>query len=119
MRHSHQVDVRDVKEASRLQEVATQRTAVDPRTGQLDISLIMSGMTDTDRETLEENVKLIIDVLSKETNKVLKCSELLLKINQSRTKKKPLESRDLEKCIIQLELEEKICCDKQSSDPIV
>lgn len=119
IRHSHKVEVRDVIEATRLREVATRRIAIDPRTGELDMGLITSGITDIDRQILEENVKLTIEILDKETNMLLKSSDLLKKINEKRTNQKSLKYKDLEKCIIQLELEEKIFCDKQSNDPII
>ena len=43
MRLSHTVEEMDVEEAVRLMDVSTQKAAVDPRTGTIDMSLISTG----------------------------------------------------------------------------
>ena len=41
--HSLQVTADDVREAVRLMNVATQRAAINPRTGQIDMDQITTG----------------------------------------------------------------------------
>ena len=43
MRLSEEVEVQDVEEAIRLINVAMQRAAMDPRTGQINMDLIATG----------------------------------------------------------------------------
>lgn len=49
MRLSDSVTVQDVGEAVRLMQVAMQQSSVDPRTGQIDMDLLMGGVSAADR----------------------------------------------------------------------
>jgi DNA replication licensing factor MCM4 len=67
MRLSNLVEAEDVFEAIRLMNVATQRAAVDPRTGTIDMSLIASGQSGLQGEgvvLLAEDLREIIEDLS-------------------------------------------------------
>ena len=67
MRLSNLVEAKDVFEAIRLMNVATQRAAVDPRTGTIDMSLIASGQSGLQGEgvtLLVEDIRDIIEDLS-------------------------------------------------------
>ena len=64
MRLSDTVEPCDVTEAIRLMNVATQRAAVDPRTGTIDMSLIASGQSGLQAEAvvmLAEDLREVIE----------------------------------------------------------
>jgi DNA replication licensing factor MCM4 len=64
MRLSDEVAPQDVAEAIRLMNVATQRAAVDPRTGTIDMSLIASGQSGDQAEAvllLAEDVREVVE----------------------------------------------------------
>jgi DNA replication licensing factor MCM4 len=52
MRLGENVTEHDVKEAIRLMKVATQTAATDPRTGTIDMDMITTGRTASDRDTI-------------------------------------------------------------------
>ena len=49
MRLSDSVTVQDVNEAVRLMKVAMQQSSIDPRTGQIDMDVIQTGVSAADR----------------------------------------------------------------------
>ncbi|CAG9334845.1 unnamed protein product [Blepharisma stoltei] len=71
MRLSPAVLKSDVEEAIRLMKVATQQAATDPKTGQINYELILTGHSAGTRQKVQENVTLIRQVLGefKETAK--------------------------------------------------
>lgn len=54
LRFADEVGERDVREALRLMDVATQRAAVDPRTGTIDMDLISTGRGATSQAVMEQ-----------------------------------------------------------------
>jgi len=52
MRLSESVETADVHEAIRLMRVATQAAATDPRTGTIDMDMLSTGRSSSDRETI-------------------------------------------------------------------
>ena len=67
MRLSDEVQPQDVAEAIRLMNVATQRAAVDPRTGTIDMSLIASGQSGDQAEAvllLAEDIRDLLEDLA-------------------------------------------------------
>jgi DNA replication licensing factor MCM4 len=65
------VEKSDVEEAIRLMKVATQQAATDPKTGQIDMDLLQTGITATSRVKVQETAAFIRQVLAefKETAK--------------------------------------------------
>ena len=64
MRLSKTVDEQDVREAIRLINVATQRAAMDPRTGTINMDLLTTGNTSEDRENVSVLVGKLRDMLA-------------------------------------------------------
>ena len=54
IRFSQIVETKDVKEAIRLMNVATQRAATDPRTGLISMDAITTGQSASDREEMKK-----------------------------------------------------------------
>merc|ERR1740131_636588 len=63
MRHSATVDIKDVKEATRLHKVATQQAATDPRTGRIDVGMITTGQSDEERRQLQERIDNMMEIV--------------------------------------------------------
>ena len=63
MRLSLAVEKSDVEEAIRLMKVATQQAATDPKTGQIDMDLLQTGITATSRVKVQETAGYIRQVL--------------------------------------------------------
>ncbi len=57
------MESRDVAEALRLMNVATQKAAMDPRTGTIDMDMITTGVAASDRESLRMLVAEIKSIL--------------------------------------------------------
>jgi DNA replication licensing factor MCM4 len=63
MRFSDAVTVEDVREATRLVKMAIQTAATDPRTGLLDMDLVISGTSSGDRKRQQDLKQEIIKLL--------------------------------------------------------
>lgn len=63
MRLSGTVERSDVEESIRLMKVATQQAATDPKTGQIDMDLLQTGITATTRVKVQETAGFIRLVL--------------------------------------------------------
>lgn len=63
MRLASVVEKSDVEEAIRLMRVATQQAATDPKTGQIDMDLLQTGITANSRVKIQELVNLLRIVL--------------------------------------------------------
>ena len=88
IRFSQTVEQRDVKEAIRLMNVATQRAATDPRTGLISMDAITTGQSASDREEmkkLEDALKEYIEDLSDGGAKgtKIRLQQLALKLSES------------------------------------
>jgi DNA replication licensing factor MCM4 len=59
MRYSNIVTRSDVREAARLMKVATQTAATDPRTGRIDMDMINTGRSSSDRQ-MEETLSIAV-----------------------------------------------------------
>ena len=64
MRLSDRVERSDVDEAIRLMKVATQQAATDPKTGQIDMDLLQTGITATTRVKVQETAGFVKQVLA-------------------------------------------------------
>ena len=63
LRFSHQVQVVDVEEASRLHKEALKQSAVDPSTGTIDVSILTTGQSEgmkKRRVTIKNNLKDLV-----------------------------------------------------------
>ena len=63
MRFSDVVEVVDVEEAKRLHREALKQSAMDPKTGMIDINILTTGVSITDRKKRIEVSKAIMDLL--------------------------------------------------------
>jgi len=54
MRFSNQVDVCDVEEGKRLHKEALKQSAVDPKTGRIDVSILTTGFSSEERRNREQ-----------------------------------------------------------------
>ncbi len=73
MRFSRVVERADVKEAVRLMKVATQAAATDPRTGRIDMDMITTGRSTSNRE-MEEALNLSLKELLAEVSYFYTCN---------------------------------------------
>ncbi|GLE04478.1 hypothetical protein PINS_up013420 [Pythium insidiosum] len=76
MKLSEEVLARDVHEALRLMNVATQRAAMDPRTGTIDMDMINTGHSSSEREAVAQLVERIKTVLRDAPGHALGVGEL-------------------------------------------
>jgi DNA replication licensing factor MCM4 len=63
MRFSNFVEVVDVEEAKRLHREALKQSAMDPKTGMIDINILTTGLSITDRKKRIELSKAVLEVL--------------------------------------------------------
>jgi len=77
MRLCERVDRDDAKEALRLMRVAMQQSAVDPRTGTIDMDKILTGHSSADRQHRRVVADAVIACLSASANGKLRLSELV------------------------------------------
>ncbi|ETV96261.1 hypothetical protein H310_10440 [Aphanomyces invadans] len=66
MKLSATVTSKEVAEALRLMHVATQKAAMDPRTGTIDMDMITTGLSTLDRQTLQTMVADLKQILDAE-----------------------------------------------------
>ncbi|KAJ0402599.1 hypothetical protein ATCC90586_003445 [Pythium insidiosum] len=76
MKLSDEVLARDVHEALRLMNVATQRAAMDPRTGTIDMDMINTGHSSSEREAVAQLVERIKAALQEAPGHALGVGEL-------------------------------------------
>ena len=85
LRISSVVEKEDVDEAVRLIRVATQQAATDPVTGVIDMDLIVTGMTTSERAkltTISENIKNILRENEETARKGIKHSSLVVALKK-------------------------------------
>ncbi len=81
MRLSRRVDRDDAKEALRLMRVAMQQSAVDPRTGTIDMDKILTGHSASDRQQRRQIADSIASILSNSGGK-LRLNELVRALSE-------------------------------------
>lgn len=64
MRYSEFVELEDVKEAFRLMRDAIRTSAMDPRTGKIDMSMLNTGTAQGQRKMLDDMRKEVINILN-------------------------------------------------------
>ena len=82
VRLSNEVSEDDVAEALRLMHVATQRAALDPRTGTIDMDAINTGMGTADRQANETLGQEIINYLNAAPSSSIRVYELVRQMNE-------------------------------------
>ncbi|RLN52657.1 hypothetical protein BBJ28_00007166 [Nothophytophthora sp. Chile5] len=75
---------RDVDEALRLMNVATQRAAMDPRTGTIDMDMINTGHSTLEREALADLVAALKQILGEAPNQSLSVGETRRHLEEKR-----------------------------------
>lgn len=78
------VERRDVEEALRLMNVATQRAAMDPRTGTIDMDMINTGHSTLERESIADVINVMRALLSEAPNQSMAVGEIRRRIEESR-----------------------------------
>jgi len=63
MRFSSTVEVSDIEEAKRLHREALKQSAMDPKTGMIDINILTTGLSITDRKRRIDASKALMDVI--------------------------------------------------------
>ena len=93
MRFSEFVELEDVKESSRLMREAIRTSAMDPRTGKIDMGLLNTGTGTGQRKLREDMRKEILNVLDAGAKgKAIKWSDAIKALGeQSSVKVDPLE----------------------------
>jgi len=81
MRFSDVVEKKDVIEARRLMSVATQTAATDPTTGLIDMDLIATGQSSSDRQKADLQLEAIRALLEKRTSSTIRVNQLLTQFN--------------------------------------
>ncbi|TDH73176.1 hypothetical protein CCR75_002333 [Bremia lactucae] len=74
----------DVKEALRLMNVATQRAAMDPRTGTIDMDMINTGHSVLEREVLAELMTGVKEILGETPNQSMTVYETRRRLEEKR-----------------------------------
>jgi DNA replication licensing factor MCM4 len=83
MRLSDFVEVRDVDEANRLMREALKTSAMDPRTGKIDIGLLNTGTGQGQRKLREDMRKEILNLLSgTESGKGIRWTEVVKRLGE-------------------------------------
>jgi len=77
------VDEEEVHEAKRLMDVATQRAATDPTTGRIDMDLLATGHSSSDRMAVELLSDALRDVLAQLPSKSIRTGKLLESFNDA------------------------------------
>lgn len=70
MRLSDTVEKRDVDEAVRLIKTAMQQSATDPKTGEINMDIITTGMSSTSQDKIEKLCEFIKNLQREHRNKV-------------------------------------------------
>ncbi|KAF9559788.1 MCM-domain-containing protein [Agrocybe pediades] len=91
MRFSDFVEIEDVKEASRLMREAIRTSAMDPRTGKIDMGLLNTGTGSGQRKLREDMRKEILALLEGKSRGVKWAEALKLLGEQSSVKVDPVE----------------------------
>lgn len=78
------VERRDVEEALRLMNVATQRAAMDPRTGTIDMDMINTGHSTLEREAIADVIDLMKTLLGEAPNQSMTVGEIRRQLEEKR-----------------------------------
>ena len=100
MRFSHTVDIQDVKEAVRLIKESLLLYALDPRTGKVDIDMIITGKSAADVKCIDDIRERILKIVKKRSTYADHLSQL------------QVEERILSEALKELDDEETIVYDK-------
>jgi len=121
MKQKNVVSRADVKEAVRLQAVATHQAATDPRTGEIDMGMLTTGVGARERERYEVFRKLVDENLSKVHSRAMKASKLLEKVNENLPSDiDQFVFSELAEVINSLEKDDVVRCDNmQADDPVI
>ncbi|CDK27050.1 unnamed protein product [Kuraishia capsulata CBS 1993] len=105
MRLSQTVDLSDVLEAVRLIKSAIKDYATDPVTGRIDMDLVQTGQTASERRMQEDLVKEILSMIQNSSG-VTTYDKLLANINENSQAR--VENADLSEALRRLETENKV-----------
>lgn len=76
MRLSPVVEVSDVNEANRLIMSALQTAAMDPRTGKIDLDLVITGISSNSRQLMEQKRLALVNLLDSMDKSTIKWAEV-------------------------------------------
>ncbi|KAF6751638.1 cell division control protein 54 [Ephemerocybe angulata] len=104
MRLSPLVELEDVREAYRLMKEAIRTSAMDPRTGKIDMSLLNTGTGSGQRKLREDMRKAVLDMISAGgKNRNIKWSDVVRQLNEQSSVK--VDTADFNEVIKALENE--------------
>ncbi|GME84702.1 unnamed protein product [[Candida] boidinii] len=107
MRLSETVELSDVKEAVRLMKSAIKEYATDPITGRIDMDLVQTGQTMSERKMKEDLSKAVLQVIQSNSGSgSISYDVLLTKMNEQSQDK--IENTDLSEVLRRLEAESSI-----------
>lgn len=104
MRFSYTVDIQDVKEAVRLIKESLLLYALDPRTGKVDIDMVITGKSAADVKCIDDIRDRILKIVKKKST----YSDLLVQLQ--------VEERILSEALKELDNEETIVYDRITGD---
>merc|ERR1719383_1190 len=109
MRLSEEVTVADINEALTLIKESTHSAATDPLTGLVDIDLLITGRSTNERETFEENIEIVKEIIEglKEKDKESVKLKVLKSMVESKTEGK-IKQNELNLILKHLENEDDI-----------
>lgn len=120
IQHSNEVLVTHVKEAVRLQQVATHQAATDPRTGEIDMGIIAGGVGEFERQRIASVISRLEKILEqqKTIKSLVKFSALRQELNQGKEEGDDdfVTQRDLSDSIARLITEQVVRCDNRAAD---
>lgn len=82
MRLGKEVTEEDVEEAMRLMKVAMQQAAWDPKTGQIDMDRIYTGVSASDRAQRQQISEAVKSLLAERRGAALSVTQLLAELKQ-------------------------------------
>lgn len=117
MRLSPVVSVRDVVEAKRLMDVATQRAATDATTGRIDMDLLTTGVSSRQREQVEQQAEALINFINNMEKRKISVSQLLQDFNNQAQVEAQLSIETLRELISYLETQNVIQVTRSGRNP--
>jgi DNA replication licensing factor MCM4 len=97
------VEERHVQEAMRLVRGATLSAATDPTTGQIDMSILVMGFSESSRSRRENLIDLTINILSSEMGQQLRSDRLLSKLAELASGDKALDEQEFLDFLVNIE----------------
>jgi len=118
MQHCNHVRVEHVKEAVRLQQVATHQAATDPRTGEIDMGNILGGFSDFERQKIRNVIDRLESFLTNAAQTNVRASSIMKSLNEGKEEgdDEYVSYKDLNDAVRRLESDGVVRCDNMNAD---